>query len=379
MKATPISQAAPLQTTRQVGCARFAPAGCPGRALAAVVFSMLVGWAPQSAWSAEDVVYVRPRGRAGAEIRLEGEIVHWDRGGIKIRLRPSGIVKEIPADEVARCQLRVVAAQERADKLFDEGKHQEALSSYRAARDQEQRVWLRARIGAQMVWCQRMLDEPVEAAETFLSLAVRDSHSLGFSAIPLKWTQAPTEEAVRVKARAWAEARRDAPAAVLLSASYLLSGADLAESRRKLENLTTHPDQGISGLARAQLWRLEIGQAKGEELRRWRRFVEQMPTDLRGGPYFVIGEACQAAGERVDAAMAFLWLPLVYKNDEQLAAEAGFRAAELLNEAGRTAEAQALYRDLSERFGRTSFGLDARSRLRSSRDSKSGSDRPRLD
>ena len=115
-------------------------------------------------------------------------------------------------------------------------------------------------------------------------------------------------------------------------------------------------------MAQMQLWRLRLKKnapVDVDEIERWQQLVEQLPIELRGGSYFVIGQAWKQRQEFDQAARAFLWLPLVYDTDRWLSARACFEAADSLNTLGDTPQAANLYSEVVFRFGDTRWGRDA--------------------
>ena len=88
-----------------------------------------------------------------------------------------------------------------------------------------------------------------------------------------------------------------------------------------------------------------------------------MPAGLRAGPMYLLGRAASLASDSEQAAADWLWLPLVYNDDEYLAARACLEAADALSRLGRATEAETLYRELVERYGWSAFAEEARQKL----------------
>ena len=85
--------------------------------------------------------------------------------------------------------------------------------------------------------------------------------------------------------------------------------------------------------------------------------------DLRGGPWYVLGQGRLRLREYEPAATALLRLPLVHDADHFLAARACLEAADALDAAGQTGQAATLYREVTERFSQTPFAQDAESAM----------------
>jgi tetratricopeptide (TPR) repeat protein len=133
----------------------------------------------------------------------------------------------------------------------------------------------------------------------------------------------------------------------------------------KLDRLVRSPDRSVQSFARAQAWRLRLvaGDMTPNELLNWREHVERMPEPLRGGPTYLIGRAASGRSDLEQAAADWLWLPLVYDDDEPLAARACYEAAQALEQLGRLDEAVPLYDEVMQRYGWSPFAGDARARL----------------
>jgi hypothetical protein len=149
----------------------------------------------------------------------------------------------------------------------------------------------------------------------------------------------------------------------LIGASWLLSVPDaVGEVEQILKKLSREPDVRIQRLAQMQSWRLKIknnGQVDPNEIARWDRFVEELAVELRGGSYFVIGQAWKQRQEHERAARAFVWLPLVFDTDRWLCSKACFEAAESLTASGDRAQAASLYSEIVFRYGDTPWGAKA--------------------
>jgi hypothetical protein len=155
---------------------------------------------------------------------------------------------------------------------------------------------------------------------------------------------------------------QQAEPARLIAASLLLDDAKYGPiAANQLKSLGTSPDRRIQQLAKAQLWRNELNSTdlSRYELDRWEERIDAMPEDLRGGPYFLLGRGFLLRQEYDKAAAAFLWLPLVYDHDQQLAARAAVAAANALVRVGEKTEAATIYREVVVRFPKTDSAPEA--------------------
>ena len=125
------------------------------------------------------------------------------------------------------------------------------------------------------------------------------------------------------------------------------------------------PTPRVRHLAIAQLWRLNLqtGPVESRTLDRWQDMLRPMPPKLRGGAYFVIGEGRRQRRQYDRAAASLLWVPLVFDHDYQLSALASLDAADSLKAIGQQTEAITLYREVTERYGQSSYAQDARQML----------------
>lgn len=86
---------------------------------------------------------------------------------------------------------------------------------------------------------------------------------------------------------------------------------------------------------------------------------------------YLIGRAHSLRHEHDRAAIAFLWVPLVYGEDELLSARAMLDAADALVESGQRRGAVRLYQELITRYAHTSFARDAAAAMSNLKDGAS--------
>jgi tetratricopeptide (TPR) repeat protein len=251
---------------------------------------------------------------------------------------------------------------DRGRRLFAEGKIAEAKLELTAALNDEDRPWVRREILATQVKCALWNGDYHDAVARFLPIVESDAETFHFDLVPLCWTDADPPASVRFDAREWI-APGATPLSKLIGASWLLSVADgSGEAEQVMRRLAREPDVRIQRLAQMQLWRLKLkknGQIDPNEITRWDRFVEEIPRELRGGSYFVIGQAWKQRHEHERAARAFLWLPLVFDTDRWLSSRACYEAADSLNSLGDPTQAANLYSEVIFRYGDTPWGAKA--------------------
>jgi tetratricopeptide (TPR) repeat protein len=285
-----------------------------------------------------------------------------DYTGQELRLEVAGRVERtIPADQVLRIETATTQQQAAADAAMARGDFSTALALYREARKAESREWVRRGITAQLVWCYQALGQTEQACAEFLVLIQSDPETPYFSCIPLAWVPSPPSVLLEQSAGQWIKSQM--PAAVLLAASHLLSTGARPAAQAKLQELTTHSDRRIALLAVAQTWRPKVVTAGDAQLAGWRNTIESMPEPLRAGPYYVLGLGWRQRRRWEQAVLAFLRIPILYREHHVLASRALWEAGQLLEKLERNEEAVRLYRELVADYPRTPSVSQARSRL----------------
>lgn len=308
-----------------------------------------------------DVVHVAVGDNVRARTRLIGEVLDYTGQELTIRLS-TGIERTFPADRVFLVETDRSAAHRAADELFEERKFSEALNRYLEAHAGEPRGWVRRQLLARIVWCLRNLDRLAEAGQYFLMLCHDDPHTPYFDCIPLSWVPAEPPENLRRKSQQWLAA--GSPLETLLGASHLMATAERPEALRRLSTLRFHNDRRIAALAKAQHWRSELAIATDARLREWAEAIESMPTDLRAGAWFLLGQARARAERPEQAALAYLRVPILYPRERTLAARCLVEAAGQLEKIGQPQEAMRLYREVLDTLPDSPSVSEARARLR---------------
>jgi hypothetical protein len=126
-----------------------------------------------------------------------------------------------------------------------------------------------------------------------------------------------------------------------------------------------NPDVRIQRLAQAQVWRTrasanDLGQL---ELTRWQAHIDGLPEALRRGPLYVLGLGFAQIKEDEASAMTLAWLPLVYREDQLLAARAGVAAGDAFSRGGQILAAAAMYRQVADEFDHTPLAKEAAAKL----------------
>jgi len=311
-----------------------------------------------------DKVVLQSKGGSG-RITLPCRIIDYTGELLAIETKPGERIRQYPASQVLEVQTPQTEAHVRALADFKQNRIEAARAGFEKALGAEERLWVRREILAMLVRCALHRGDYGSAGSRFLSLVHSDPHTRHFKLIPLVWAPQEMSANLRSEARVWIAGKSEA--ARLIGAALLLGDATHSElAKNEFNQLAASADPRIRQLARAQLWRLQIGaQDQSElEIERWQSRIEEMPEDLRGGPYYVLGQARLRRFELYRAAMALLWLPLVYDHDHHLAARACLEAADALTRLGRKTEAINLYREVTTRFHDTPYAQEAASVLK---------------
>jgi hypothetical protein len=313
--------------------------------------------APDSAACAEDIVYFgHPRARG--ETRVRGEVV--DYKGKQLEIRVEGQVRTLPAEQVRRIDFQKHAEHVAGDKLFAAHDFAQARTHYQKARLAEPRAWVQRILLAQLVWCDRHLEQFELAGERFLALLADDPDTPYFEAMPLPWAARPLSPALEAKALTWLAS--DQPAAQLLGAGHLVMTRHRAQALAALQTLRFQKDARLAGPAKAQIWRAEMASASSAQVAQWHEDLKGIPERLRAGGYYVVGSALARQQQGEDAALTLLRVPVLYPQERDLAARCLADAAALLEGQGKADEAARLRRELTTKYAGTRDAEEAKSR-----------------
>ncbi len=327
----------------------------------AVLYTLAFGilpWAVPAA--AQDRVLIQQPG--GSRFPMSGYVEDYTGREISLRLKPNDAVRRYPRADIIEVTTEYTPHHDRGRKLFAAGNIAEARAEFSSALNNEDRPWVRREILASQVKCALWNGDYYNAVSSFIPIVQSDAETFHYGLVPLNWTNDPPSPNLRLDAREWIGPKAT-PLARLIGASWLLSVTDAnVEAEKTLKKLAREPDVRIQRLAQMQLWRTRLkgsSQFDPDEIAGWEKFAEDLPVDLRGGSYFVIGQAWKQRKEHEKGARAFLWMPLVYDSDRWLSSRACYEAAESLGIAGDQAGATKLYSEVVFRYGDTPWGLKA--------------------
>lgn len=329
--------------------------------LVAVSYLLLV----PTAAGAQDKVVLQRSNLAG-RMTISGRVEDYNGNEVSIRTEPDQPLRKYPSADVVEIQTPQTEPHMQGLKLLAEGEVEPAIRELELALKKETRAWVRREILSVVVRAGLRRGDYVAAGARFLAILKSDPKTRHFRVIPLVWAPEPISRDVRSQARLWLEGPVEAGR--LMGASLLYDDAELSEEvRETLRKLASSTDARVRGLAQAQGWREEaLGGNPGRlQTAQWQQRIEELPEDLRAGPYYLLGRVYSARHDYELAAATLLWIPLVDDHDFRLASRALLEAGMALDKIGQHAEARTLFREVTERFAETTFADEARELLSS--------------
>jgi tetratricopeptide (TPR) repeat protein len=324
-----------------------------------LAIGMASGLAPAAA--TQDIVHIATGDDGRGRTKATGEIVDYVGDELRLKL-PGGTVRAYRADRIVRIETERTREQQTGDERFAAARYVEAAQSYEAALRREDRAWMQREILAQLCRAQRAAGRVAAAGDSFVALVRGDPETRHVDAIPLAWLPGPPSAELEAKARRWID-QANSPHVVLLGASHLLGTPQADVAQRQLQRLTADGNPRIAALAKAQLWRDRFATVDDLELDRWESDVENMPVELRAGPYFLLGRALAHCKRFEPAATCFLRVPILYPQEAALAARSLLEAGRALEKLDRPAEAARLYREVVADHADDPAVAEARDRL----------------
>lgn len=334
---------------------------CRSRVCASVVAIVCLAASATPSQAQSDTVVVRsePDGRAR---RVTGTVVEFTGASLLV-LHPSGREEKILPEQVVEVLGDWKVSHQAANALFADGAYAAAEAKYREALRDEDRRWVQRRVLSQLTWCYRNLGQTANAVKAFLPLYRDDPKTPYMAAIPLTWTTASVELDLERQAATWLQ-DKDSAAARLIGASWSLTTARRAEAIKVLRAFVSDPDPRIVFLAEAQLWRTQVATAQPEDVTRWQERIDRMPSDIRGGPYYVVGLALGRHKLPEQAAISFMRTAILYSSQRDLVPHALLAAARELETMDQAAAAIGLYREILTKYTDSSLSTEAEDRLK---------------
>lgn len=327
--------------------------------LLAVLAAALLAAAPAQA---QDVVYY------GEDFsrctRLQGGVIDYNGQELVLAI-PGGMERRFPSAGVLKIETKRTAQQEEGDRLFAQGKWQQALRAYMAAETQETRAWVRRELMAQVIWCHHYLDQDHLAGDHFMALLASDPKTPYFDCIPLAWITREASPSLEAKAAQWMQQGNSA--AQLLGASHLLGTSQRAQAIEVLRQLRFDSDQRVAALARCQLWRTQPS-INATTLAEWEKNLATVPDSLRAGPYFVLATGYSRQVQPEAAALLYLKVPVLFPKQRRLAARALAEAAQESIRLGREEDARLMQKEILQNYPESPEASEAARLLRAQGD-----------
>jgi tetratricopeptide (TPR) repeat protein len=298
---------------------------------------------------AQDAVILSTAADPAARLKKTGQIL--DYTGTELKLRTAlGTDETIPGGRVVEIQTRWTPSHEAARAARHEGRLDDAVALFRQAKRDETRPWAVRQIMADLAQCYLEAGRIDSAGDEFLGILASDPVTQHFDCIPLAWRGIALGSAVEARAAAWLAAR-GAPAAVLLGASWLLP-TRRGEAVAALEEIAKSTDPRLAGLAAIQLWRVKLVTATTEEIRRWQTQLQRMPADVQPTGWYVLGDMLARQDQPEAAALAYLKVPVLFRQQRALASEALLAAGQQLEKMSQADQATGLYREVVRDYPR---------------------------
>ena len=286
-------------------------------------------------------------------VKRRGTIVEWK--GIALTLESNGRQKEIDNDTIVEIQTVWSDDYKQGIELLNKGDAKSAIPFLTKAVDREPRPWARRIVRSHLVTAFQILDQPATAAEQFFLILKEDRNTRFLPNAPLPWTGSGT--GLIQQARTWINS--DDSTAKLIGASWLIGSPDRDKAIATLEELSQDIEPRIKSLAIAQLWRTRT-RITDKQTAVWKSLVDNMPRELRAGPYFTLAEAQFRAGLVDPAILNLMRVRILYPEQQTLSAAALFRAATMLNNQGKSREAQTLLNELVTAYPQTLWAIQAK-------------------
>jgi len=331
---------------------------------------------------AQDTVHLQSKSRSTPDA-IRGTIVDYNAEKIVVRAPYTGVESSYPADDVLEVRTPQTEMHTRGLRQFSNAEYRAAEEEFSRALDDEQRGWVRREILAMLIRCALKRGDYAAAGSRFLLLVGKEPRTRHFRLLPLAWSKHSVDDPLIQAGRSWMTQTNEA-AQLLGAAALLFDPLDSHRAEAQLDRLRRSTDQRVRELAQFQLWR-KRGEAVDLDLAEidlWSARIEEVPQEIRGGPYYVLGEALWRHKDYDRAVWALAWLPLVYEHDTHLAGRSSLLAAEALLQAGQTVEAKTLYHVTTRRFKDTPFARQAAKillQLRQSNDVGRSTDFPRIE
>lgn len=315
--------------------------------------------------NAADRVVIQKPGSTG-KVVIEGRIEDFSAAGLELKPAAGGPIQRFSTAEVLDFETPLTAGQTRGLELWNAGEIAEAADQFELALKQEQRLWMRREILAELVRCAVRRGDFAAAGSRFQAIWKSDPGTRHLRVIPLLWGAEPVDSRARDAARGWMNGGNEV--ARLIGASLLLQDAEWERPAQVvLKELARASAGDLGALATWQSRRRDAtdGKLNPGELAFWERDLKDLPADLQAGPCYLLGLAFAARHDYELAAAYWMRLPVLCDYDYVLTARATLEAGRALSRIGQKAEAERVFQETATRFAGTTSAREARDLLTS--------------
>lgn len=271
---------------------------------------------------------------------------------LTIRRSATGTIQVLRLSNVQNLQFSRGPNWDQALQHLEVANHQRAIEYFDKALRKENRRWARNELLASISRTCISIGRYDDAIDRIERIVEDDPRTRHVSLLPLVWDSTLPEQQratfIENDLSATSEIRRLIACSAGLGRLENPSGIE--SSLNALRRRSKHPR--LAELAEAQLWRMYIVDAKRDipNLQHRREMIQQMPVEARAGPLYVLGQLQERKHEYDEAAISFLWGPLVKSADRALAEASMRHAAACLDQSSRIVEAATVRSELSRRF-----------------------------
>ncbi len=293
---------------------------------------------------ASDVVVLGGRDGRGTTT-VTGIITHLNRDAVRLT-NPLGRESEFPAERIVEVRPRLSARAKQAEQLEQAHDYNAALRAYDEALAEETRAWMQPRLAAAQVRCLVNLGRTADAIDRFVSLFRAEPRLRELGVIPLDWTGQEPSGRLEAKLAGWLS-ERAAPVERLIAASHLMTaGGQRGRVRFTLESLAEGDHPELALLAQWQLKRLTLHELGAADLVAWQRRIEQAPSDIQAGGWWLLGRAWSIHQNHEQAALCWMRVAILFGDQRRLAVDALLAAGVALQSHGQSAQAEQVFREI---------------------------------
>jgi hypothetical protein len=272
---------------------------------------------------------------------VDAEIVRLDAEQLEVR-DPAGNVKKLELNRLIFAQPQWDSAEAtELSSLYEAGKFAEFAKRAPPVIQSSIAPWQQRLLLAKLIASADSIGNRVPAAKLFISLCDNSSPPMLLNCAPLNWAQSDSSASMNEMSQQWLDDSREA--AMLLGASWALSGNKREKAIETLEKLTRSTNDAISQLAEAQLWRIKpIGPQELNQIIAWQNRRDQFLLPLQLGPTELIADRWRSAQKPSLSAFEYLRIALIHKDRYDRRQFALKQAEALLNMAKHESDAQKL-------------------------------------